>query len=336
MAVEADDTVGAGPEPGEERDREAVARAAGVDASAVEQAAATEEAVEAAMSRPQIVVITGMSGAGRTTVAKVLEDLEYFVVDNLPPALIPKVRELAFGPGSDVSRLALVADIRGRMFFGDLVTALRELVAAGANVRIVYLEADDDTLVARFESSRRRHPAAGPEQGVLEGINEERRLLTEIRGMADLVIDTSDFNVHELRDRVVGLLGDDEVAQLRVKVVSFGFKHGTPRDADMVMDVRFLPNPHWVEDLRAHTGMDDPVRDYVFAQPETGPFVTAFEGLLDVVVPGYVGEGKRYLTIAIGCTGGRHRSVALAEHVAAHLRDTIDEPVVVAHRDLSR
>lgn len=310
--------------------------AGGVEADAVSRARQVEEAVEQGLRRPQIVVITGMSGAGRTTVAKVLEDLEYFVVDNLPPALIPKVQDLAFGPGSDVERLALVADIRGRAFFGDLVDALRDLVAAGANVRIVFLEADDDTLVTRFESSRRRHPAAGPDDGVLEGIVAERGMLSEIRGMADLVVDTSDLNVHELRDRVIGLLGDDEFAQLRVKVVSFGFKHGSPRDADMVMDVRFLPNPHWVEDLRPHTGLDGPVRDYVFAQPETDPFVDAFEELLDVVVPGYVGEGKRYLTIAIGCTGGRHRSVAIAEHVARHLEATTDQPVVVAHRDLAR
>lgn len=309
---------------------------AGLADDVVTRAREVEQAVEEGLTRPQIVVITGMSGAGRTTVAKVLEDLEYFVIDNLPPALIPKVQDLAFGPGSDVARLALVADIRGRAFFGDLVAALRELVAAGANVRIVFLEADDDTLVTRFESSRRRHPAAGDREGVLEGIVAERGMLSEIRGMADLVVDTSDLNVHELRDRMIGLLGDDEFAQLRVKVVSFGFKYGSPRDADMVMDVRFLPNPHWVEDLRPRSGLDGPVRDYVFGQPETAPFVAAFEALLDVVVPGYVGEGKRYLTIAVGCTGGRHRSVAISEHVAAHLQATTDQPVVVAHRDLTR
>lgn len=333
-------TSAAGDQPGTTSDLvpdvDVAARRAGLADDVVTRARAAEQAVEEGLTRPQIVVITGMSGAGRTTVAKVLEDLEYFVIDNLPPALIPKVQDLAFGPGSDVVRLALVADIRGRAFFGDLVEALRELVAAGANVRIVFLEADDDTLVTRFESSRRRHPAAVEGQGVLEGIVAERGMLAEIRGMADLVVDTSDLNVHELRDRMIGLLGDDEFAQLRVKVVSFGFKYGSPRDADMVMDVRFLPNPHWVEDLRPHSGLDAPVRDYVFGQPETAPFVAAFEQLLDIVVPGYVGEGKRYLTIAVGCTGGRHRSVAISEHVAAHLQATTDQPVVVAHRDLAR
>ncbi len=292
---------------------------AGISTESLTHAREVEEAVEQGLRRPQIVVITGMSGAGRTTVAKVLEDIEYFVVDNLPPALIPKVQDLAFGPGTDVERLALVADIRGRAFFGDLVEALRDLVAAGANVRIVFLEADDDTLVTRFESSRRRHPAAGAGDGVLEGIVAERGMLSEIRGMADLVVDTSDLNVHELRDRVIGLLGDDEFAQLRVKVVSFGFKHGSPRDADMVMDVRFLPNPHWVEDLRPHTGLDAPVRDYVFAQPETDPFVDAFEELLDVVVPGL-------------CRGGqalphhRHRLHGRAAPVRGHRRTRRQPP----------
>ncbi|WP_238443459.1 RNase adapter RapZ [Salsipaludibacter albus] len=302
----------------------------------VDAARSAEQEVEAALERPRIVVITGLSGAGRTQVAKVLEDLDYFVIDNLPPALIPKVRDLAFGPGGDVERLAVVADVRGRAFFPDLVEVVRTLGVEGANVRIVYLEADDDTLVARFESTRRRHPAAGDHQGVLEAIRDERTQMVEIRGLADIVVDTSDLNVHELRDRIIGLLGDEQHAKLRVKVLSFGFKYGAPRDADMVMDVRFLPNPHWVDALRPYTGLDDAVRDYVFGQPETEPFVDAFERLLEVVVPGYVGEGKRYLTIAIGCTGGKHRSVAIAEHVADYLASSIDQPVVVAHRDVGR
>lgn len=295
-----------------------------------------ETEAEGDLERPRIVIITGLSGAGRTQAAKVVEDLDYFVIDNLPPALIPKVRDLAFGPGGGVERLAVVADVRGRAFFPDLVEVVRTLGAEGANVRIVYLEADDDTLVSRFESTRRRHPAATDDQGVLEAIRAERQQMVEIRGMSDIVVDTSDLNVHELRDRVIGLLGDEAHAQLRVKVLSFGFKYGSPRDADMVMDVRFLPNPHWVEALRPFTGLDEPVRSYVFDQPETSPFVDAFEDLLEVVVPGYVGEGKRYLTIAIGCTGGKHRSVAIAEHVADYLASTIDQPVVVAHRDVGR
>ncbi len=282
---------------------------------------------------PDIVIITGMSGAGRTQVAKVLEDLGYFVIDNLPPTLLGKVVELAFGPGSSVDRLALVADVRGREFFGQLVDAIRELRDSAVSVRVVFLEADDETLVTRFEATRRRHPADDG-GGVHAGIRNERTLLTELRGMADLLLDTSDLNVHELRDRVVDTLGSPDEATIHVKVVSFGFKYGVPRDADMVIDVRFLPNPHWVEELKPFTGRDAPVREYVFGQDATPPFMRAFEGLLDVVVPGYIEEGKRYLTIAIGCTGGKHRSVAIGEEIGAYLGRTTDVPVSVEHRDL--
>jgi UPF0042 nucleotide-binding protein len=284
---------------------------------------------------PEVVFITGMSGAGRTQVAKVLEDVDFFVIDNLPPSLLDKVVELAFGPGSSVERLALVADVRGREFFGRLVDAIQELREAGTNVRVVYLEADDDTLVRRFEESRRRHPAADGD-GVLAGIRTERELLVELRGIADLIIDTSELNVHELRDRVVESLGSPEAATLRIKVVSFGFKHGVPRDADLVMDVRFLPNPHWVEELRPYTGRDEPVQRYVLDQPATTPFLEAFQRLLDVVIPGYVEEGKRYLSIAIGCTGGKHRSVAIGERIGDYIQATTDVPVSVDHRDLGQ
>lgn len=284
---------------------------------------------------PEVVFITGMSGAGRTQVAKVLEDVDFFVIDNLPPSLLDKVVELAFGPGSSVERLALVADVRGREFFGRLVDAIQELREAGTNVRVVYLEADDDTLVRRFEESRRRHPAADGD-GVLAGIRTERELLVELRGIADLIIDTSELNVHELRDRVVESLGSPEAATLRIKVVSFGFKHGVPRDADLVMDVRFLPNPHWVEELRPYTGRDEPVQRYVLDQPATNPFLEAFQRLLDVVIPGYVEEGKRYLSIAIGCTGGKHRSVAIGERIGDYIQATTDVPVSVDHRDLGQ
>lgn len=286
--------------------------------------------------RPQIVVITGLSGAGRTQVAKVLEDVDFFVVDNLPPTLISKVVELASAPGSSVDRLGLVVDIRGRQFFGALVETVRELRAASDDVKVLFLEADDDSLVRRFEASRRRHPAAEGDAGVLEGIRAERALVSELRGMADLIVDTSDMNVHELRDKVLDALEFTGDATLQIQVVTFGFKHGTPRDADMVFDVRFLPNPHWVDELRPYNGTQDPVRRYVFDQPATEPFVEALEELLDVVVPGFVQEGKRYLTIAIGCTGGKHRSVAIGQHVAAYLRDTTELPVVVDHRDLGQ
>jgi len=282
---------------------------------------------------PDIVIITGMSGAGRTQVAKVLEDLDFFVIDNLPPPLLPKVVELAFGPGTSVSRLALVADVRGCEFFGDLVASVRALRETSAHVRLVFLEASDDALVKRFETTRRRHPAADG-SGVLSGIRIERELMSELRGMADLILDTTDRNVHELRDLVVGSLGDPDEATMRIKVVSFGFKHGAPRDADLVFDVRFLPNPHWVDELRPFTGKDDEVREYVLGRPATGPFLEALQNLLDVTVPGYVEEGKRYLTIAVGCTGGKHRSVAIAEHLAAYLGGSTDVPVSVEHRDL--
>ncbi len=283
--------------------------------------------------RPRILIITGLSGAGRSTASNVVEDLGWFVIDNLPPTLISRVVELAFTPGSSVSKLGLVADVRGREFFAALVDTIRELRRGEADVRVLFLDADEDVLVRRFEETRRRHPAV-QDAGVAAGIRAEREQLAELRGLADLIIDTSDLNVHELRDRVLGLVDEPGTARLRVEVVSFGFKHGTPRDSDLLFDVRFLPNPHWVEELRPYTGQDPPVRDYVLGQPATGPFVEALQRLLDVVVPGYVTEGKRYLTIGIGCTGGRHRSVAISDLIAGYLRETFDLPVNVDHRDL--
>lgn len=282
-----------------------------------------------------VLIITGMSGAGRTEVTKVLEDHDWFVIDNLPPSLLGKVVDLAFAPGSSVSRVALVADVRGRQFFDELLTTVRQLREGEGHVRVLFLEASDEVLVQRFEATRRRHPASG--EGILEGIHRERELMAELRGTADLVIDSSKTNVHQLRDRVVEVLGMQDQSPLQVTVESFGFKHGAPRDADVVLDVRFLPNPHWVDELRSYTGLDAPVREYVFGQDLTAPFVTALEALLDASVPGYVREGKRYLTIAIGCTGGKHRSVALSEHVAAYLRRTApDLRIAVEHRDLGR
>ncbi len=283
--------------------------------------------------RPHILIISGMSGAGRSTASNVVEDLGWFVIDNLPPPLIERVADLAFAPGSSVTKLALVADVRGREFFTELVAIIDSLQRSDLDVRFVFLEADDDALVRRFEETRRRHPAA-EDGGVLEGIRRERQMLEELRGMADLIIDTTQLNVHELRDRVLSVMDEDSSAALRIDVLSFGFKHGAPRDADLMFDVRFLPNPHWVEELRPFSGRDEPVRDYVFGQPTAGPFMDALTHLLDVVVPGYVQEGKRYLTIAIGCTGGKHRSVAIGDAVGEHLRSTTSLPVTVQHRDL--
>jgi len=283
--------------------------------------------------RPMVLVITGMSGAGRSTASDTLEDLGWYVIDNLPPALIGPVSELASAPGSSVTQLCLVTDVRGREFFADLEGAIGELRGSGADVRIIFLEADDEVLVRRFEETRRRHPA-DTGGGLLSGIANERRLLADLREHADLIVDTSEDTVHELRDQIIDLLSGPMAVGLQVTVMSFGFKRGTPREADLLFDVRFLPNPHWVDDLRQLNGRDPEVRDYVFGQPMAGPFLARLEDLLDVTLPGYVAERKRYLTIGIGCTGGKHRSVAIAEHIAAHLADRADLSVRTVHRDL--
>jgi UPF0042 nucleotide-binding protein len=288
---------------------------------------------DASASLPLVLIITGLSGAGRSTASDTLEDLGWYVVDNLPPALIGPVAELASAPGSSVSRLCLVTDVRGREFFAALEGALADLRASGTDVRIVFLEADDEVLVRRFEETRRRHPADDG-SGLLAGIANERRVLAALREQADLIVDTSEDTVHDLRDQIIELLSGPASTGLQVSVMSFGFKRGTPREADLLFDVRFLPNPHWVEELRPLDGRDPSVRDYVFEQPITRPFLTQLEGLLDITLPGFLAERKRYLTIAIGCTGGKHRSVAIAEHVAAHLSGREDLVVRTVNRDL--
>ena len=292
----------------------------------------TEDRLRAATV--DFVVITGMSGAGRSEAAKVLEDLGYFVIDNLPPSLIGRVAELAL-VGRDQSRVALVVDARGGAFADDvseLQRALEPLRAQTITLRVLFLEASDEVLVRRFEQTRRRHPVAG--ERVVEAIARERDLLRELRAGADLVIDTSDLNVHELRDRILAAFAD-EAAGLLVTVASFGFKYGLPLDADVVLDVRFLPNPHWVPSLRPQTGQDRAVRDYVLEQEGTKAFMDRVEALLKIALPGYVREGKHYLTVAIGCTGGRHRSVVLAEELGRWLADRSFR-VNVTHRDMER
>ncbi|MEX2324287.1 MAG: RNase adapter RapZ [Nitriliruptoraceae bacterium] len=283
--------------------------------------------------KQRILIISGLSGAGRSTVSNVVEDLGWFVIDNLPPELIGRVADLAFSPGSSIGKLAVVADVRGREFFDDLVGSVSELQRPDTDLRVIFLEADGDALHRRFEETRRRHPAADGGT-VLDGIERERDQLRELRGLADVIIDTTALNVHELRDRIVELLGDASIAPMRIELVSFGFKHGSPREADVQFDVRFLPNPHWVAELRPMTGRDQAVHDYVFGQPRTNDFVDAVKKLLDITVPGYVLEGKRYLTIAIGCTGGKHRSVAISEVLGDYVRQTTGLPVSVRHRDL--
>jgi UPF0042 nucleotide-binding protein len=281
---------------------------------------------------PEVVVITGMSGAGRSTASNVLEDLGYFVIDNMPPELLARVMELVSAAGSTIERVALVVDVRGRPLWGDVQPYIRAMREQGVPLRLLFLEADDETLVNRYEAARRRHPLA-PSGRIIDGITHERALLTDLRAEADLIVDTSATNVHELRQRVTDAFGDDARAMV-VNVLSFGFKHGAPRDADLVLDVRFLPNPHWVDDLRPLTGRDAPVADYVFGQPLTKEFLARLFDLLDVMIPAFIADGKRYLTLAIGCTGGRHRSVALAERIGEFVR-RFDVAVQVDHRDCS-
>lgn len=280
----------------------------------------------------EFVVVTGLSGAGRSQVGDILEDLGWFVIDNLPPALIAKVAELA-APGADIHRVVLV--VGTGPYHEEVLPALRTLRAQGARVRIVFLEASTDVLVRRYESTRRRHPlAAGT--SLAEAIEAERVLLEPAKAEADVVVDTSDYNVHQLRDRIVDLFGDEspEVG-MQTTVLSFGFKHGLPLDTDLVIDCRFLPNPHWIEDLRPLTGKDEAVAAYLREQEVTERFLDELVSLLELLLPAYVREGKSYLTIAFGCTGGRHRSVYIAERVADALRRQGIDPKV-SHRDLDR
>jgi UPF0042 nucleotide-binding protein len=291
-------------------------------------------AAEDTRSGPGFTIITGLSGAGRSEAAKCLEDLGYFVVDNLPPALLSKMAELTARPGGP-ARVAIVVDARGGVFFGELSKALEELKNLKIAYRIVFLEASDDDLVNRYEATRHRHPLA-PADRVVEGIRKERMMMEGLRGEADLIIDTSGLTPHDLRDRIREAFSDAPPEEgLQVSLISFGFKYGSPRDADLVFDVRFLPNPHWVDDLRPLPGTDDRVRDYVTSQAAYGPFLTRLESLLDAVVPGYVDEGKSYLTIAVGCTGGHHRSVVVADELARYFREH-GLPATVDHRDLDR
>ena len=279
-------------------------------------------------------LITGLSGAGRSEAARCLEDLGFFVVDNLPPALIGKMAELATGPGGP-NRVAIVVDARGGVFFSELSRALQDLKERQIPYRIVYLEASDDDLVARFEATRRRHPLAASDR-VVEGIRKERLMMQGLREEADLVIDTSRLTPHELRDRIRGAFDHmPREAGLKVTIQSFGYKFGVPRDADLVLDVRFLPNPHWVDTLRPLPGTDEQVRKYVMGQQQYGQFIRRLKALLEVVVPGYINEGKAYLTVGVGCTGGRHRSVVVAEELASFFRKN-GIPVSVDHRDVER
>ncbi len=281
----------------------------------------------------EFVVITGLSGAGRTQAANALEDLGWFVIDNLPPSLIDKVAELAQAPGTSIERVALV--IGPRAGLEELTTSLASLRASNARVRVLFLDASDKVLVRRFTDTRRRHPL-GEGEGIIETIERERAGLEPVKAEADVVVDTTDLNVHQLRDRIIALFGSESPgAGMQTTVLSFGYKHGLPLDADLVVDCRFLPNPHWVEELRPQTGEDPEVRDYVMRFPQTTEFLRRLDALLDLLLPSYVQEGKSYLTLALGCTGGRHRSVVISAEVAKLLRRRGFEANLV-HRDVGR
>jgi RNase adapter protein RapZ len=280
----------------------------------------------------EFLIITGLSGAGRSQAADTFEDLGWFVIDNMPPALLPKVTELVQAPGSTTERVALVVGTGA--YFDELPPALEQLRKTTGRVRVLFLEATTEVLVRRYENTRRRHPLAETDR-VSEGIERERELLDPVKSQADVVVDTSNLNVHQLRDRLLELFARDAETGLQTSVVSFGYKHGLPLDVDLVLDCRFLPNPHWVDELRPLTGLDPPVKEYVCGQPETGEFLTRLDDLLALLLPAYVKEGKSYLSIAVGCTGGTHRSVVIAEELARLLEARGFSPTV-SHRDVQK
>jgi len=280
----------------------------------------------------RLVIVTGMSGAGRSTAANALEDLGWYVVDNLPPSVLLEVCAQARTNG--LHRLAVVLDVRTRPFFEQLATMFADLGRVGILPEILYLEAADDVIVRRQESVRRPHPMQGDGR-LLDGITRERETLATLRAAADLVIDTSAINVHQLSSRIAYTYGDDVDAQLKVTLLSFGFKNGLPVDADLVLDVRFLPNPHWVPELRPLSGLSREVSEYVLRQDGAEAFLERLQALVEVMVAGYVQEGKRFVTIGMGCTGGKHRSTTMAEEFGRRLR-ALGIPTNVLHRDLGR
>ncbi len=281
-----------------------------------------------------VVIVSGLSGAGRSTAAKCLEDLGFFVVDNLPPELIATMVDLGSRSQGAVTKVAVVVDVRSRAFSSDLKSIIVDLDRNGYRPKVLFLEASEGVLIRRFEAVRRAHPLQGGGR-LIDGIRAERALLGELYGEADLVLDTSELNVHQLRQKIEAAFGAEDLPVLKATVMSFGFKYGLPMDSDMVMDVRFLPNPHWIPELRDHTGQETAVQDYVLSQDGAADFLDRYHELLRLVGAGYQREGKRYLTVALGCTGGKHRSVVMAERLSA-LLSADGVQTTVFHRDLGR
>lgn len=287
------------------------------------------------MSNRELLILTGMSGAGRSTVAHALEDLGWHVVDNLPPALLP---ELATEMEKTESSVAVVVDVRGGKFFDALASSLEALGKAAIKYRLLFLDASDQALVQRFESTRRPHPLQSSDR-IVDGIARERVKLEELRAQADVVIDTSNLNVHQLEKRTAEIFAAGMTKALRINVLSFGYKYGIPVDADLVLDCRFIPNPHWIPELRPLSGLDDAVYAHVLASEGVADFVKSYVAVVVKMIPGYLQEGKKYVTIAIGCTGGKHRSVSIAREIAAQLNREHGEYAVSAHathRDVGR
>lgn len=283
----------------------------------------------------EVLVITGMSGAGRTTAAHALQDHGWYVVENMPPQLFITLADLVARSPEAFPRLAIVVDVRSRTYLHELRAALHQLESEGVEYRTLFLEAADDVLVRRFEAGRRPHPLQGNAR-LLDGIQAEREIVSELKEAVDVVVDTSALNVHGLATEVTELFSEDGPVTLRLNVMSFGFKYGLPSDANFVADMRFIPNPHWVEALRPHTGVEPEVSDYVLSQPGVDEFLTAYLAALAPVFEGYRRENKHYATLAVGCTGGKHRSVAVAEELARRIAQRPRVTVQVEHRDMGR
>lgn len=287
------------------------------------------------MAAKELLILSGMSGAGRSTVAHALEDLGWYVVDNLPPSLLPSLTEQSLDTHA---ALAVVVDVRGGKFFDELNDSLAKLKTAAVPFRLLFLDASDQALVQRFESTRRPHPLQSKDR-IVDGIARERAKLEEIRAQADVVIDTSNLNVHQLEKRTSEIFAAGMLPSLRVNVLSFGYKYGIPVDADLVLDCRFIPNPHWIPELRPLNGLDSPVSEKVLGSEGVADFIKSYVGVVRQMIPGYLREGKKYVTIAIGCTGGKHRSVAIAEEIAKQLSSSSSELEITAHathRDVGR